>query len=320
MSDIRKELETATGVERSKSEDEQEYLKRIVRKVSKLDEKEWDGLSKAAQDWFNDAAECMNDRKDLPSIGGDEDDKPAPRRRVARDEAEAPEVAEPKVGDTVVVTMNDGEKFQGELTEIDEKNVVIDCDGEEEIMRRAKIKDIRVKKAAASGKAKDEDDKPKAREPKVGDQVEVTKADGEIVTGELLELDEKNVVVQVGKEEEIMRRAKVESIKVVEGKAKPATKEEDEKPATRRRASAGADEGGDAKRTRASRGADGGESDVSKAWKVMAEMMPDSPKFEDCAKSVKKAGLDVKDNTLELKFRDLSKAYAYFKELGFIKR
>ena len=314
---IRKELEAATGVERSKSEDEQEYLKRIVRKVSALNNKEWDKLTEEAQAWFNDAAKAMNDKDPIDTLSAakDEDDTPAPRRRASvADEAETP--ADPEVGAKVIVTLNSGESASGTITEIDEKNIVLDIAGEEEVFRRSKVKSITIKSAA--GKAKgDADDKP--AEPKVGDTVEVTNAEGEIFKGELIELDEKNVVVEIKGEEEVFRRAKLKKF-VVAGKAKAKDDDaDDDKPARTRRSRGDKDEGDDKPaRTRAGKSASG-ESDVTKAWKLMAEHTPDAT-FEQMTKLVSKEGLEVKDNTLRIKFDDLQKHHALFKSMGLLKK
>ena len=316
---IRKELEAATGVERSKSEDEQEYLKRLVRKVAALKDKEWDELSGDAQAWYNDAAKAMNDKEELESLTpaksakDDDEDKPAPRRRAAvEDEAEAP--ADPEVGNKVLIVLNDGEKVSGTITEIDEKNVVVDVDGEEVVYRKSKVKSITVKGAA---KKADKDDEPAAPvEPKVGDTVEVTNADGEIFKGELLELDEKNIVIEVKGEEEVFRRAKVKSFSKAAGKAS-AKADDDEKPATRK--GKGDETEDKPARTRASAKSAGGESDVTKAWKLMAEHVPGAT-FEEMVKLVAKEGLEVKDNTLRIKFDDITKHHALFKSMGLLKK
>lgn len=316
LSALRKELEKATGVKRAEGEDEQTYLARVMRKVAALDDKEWKGLSEAAQDWYNDAAERSNEKKDLPSLGSDEPAEEAPRARsrsrAADDEPAAP--ADPKVGDTVTIKTEDGETYKGEVLEITERSITIDDDGEEEVIKRRNVKSIKV----TGGKAEAAKDEP-AAEPKVGDTVVVVDADGEEFEGELLEATERSIVVEVKGEEEVFKRAKIKSIKVAGGKARSSTKEEPAKEETtsRRRSTAKDDGEGDGeKRTRSRRGADG-ESDVQKAWKYITENLDDS--FEDVAKHVKKQGWDVKENTLNIKFNDVHKHYDQFKALGLIK-
>lgn len=327
---VRKELEKATGVTRNSGEGEKEYLMRIMRKVAALDDKEWKALSEESQDWYNDAAEAVNAKKELPTLGDSEpekepetrsrrratdddgDEKPKGRSRAAAEEDDAP--ADPKVGDTVTIKTEDGETFKGEVLEISERSIVIDDDGEEEVIKRKNVKSIKVSGAKAEA-AKDE---PPA-EPKVGDTVDVTMDDGEVYTGELIEAGERSIVVDVKGEEEVLKRKSVKSIKVAASKAKADDKpKEDEKPAGRSRRGAAKDDDGDkAPRTRARRG-DGEESDVSKAWKLIAENLDDD--FAAVTKKVAKAGLDVKENTLNIKYNDVHKHYDLFKELGYIKR
>ena len=83
-------LSKATGVT-SPNDDEgtQDFLKRLIKAVNKLDEDEFDKLPEDAQDWFNDAARAMTNEKPiqkLPGFEGDtepeaeaEDKTPAPR-------------------------------------------------------------------------------------------------------------------------------------------------------------------------------------------------------------------------------------------------
>lgn len=324
IDDVRKELEKATGVTRASGQAEKDYLLLVMRKVAALDDKEWKALSEPAQDWYNDAAEAVNDKKDPPTLGDSEPaTEPRSRRRTNDDthdvsrtetrrrEAEPEGPADPKVGDEVVVKTEDGDTFKGKVLEIGERSIVIDDDGEEEVIKRKSVKSIKV---VGGSSAKDEP----AAEPKVGDTVDVTMEDGEVFTGELLEAGERSVVVEVKGEEEVLKRAKIKSIKVAGGKSAPKDEPKEEKTTRTRR---GASDGDDDKtpRTRARRGSgDGEESDVAKAWKLIAENLEDD--FDAVVKKVAKAGLDVKDNTLNIKFNDVHKHYKLFKELGYIKK
>jgi small nuclear ribonucleoprotein (snRNP)-like protein len=316
---VRTELEKATGVTKSKDESLQEFYKRIIRKVAKLEDKEWDALSDEAKNWYNDAADQANEKKEITDPPGDEPEQEpesTPRRRAVRDADDdgGASKAEPKVGDTVTVTLNDGEKVKGTLTELDEKNIVLDVKGEEEVFRKSKVKNIEV---VGGGKpaAKDDDDAPKAKDPKVGDTVELTTTDGEIHKGELIELDEKNVVLEIKGEEEPFRRSKVKSMVATSASKGKAKDDDDDKPA-RRGSSKGKDDD-EKPRTRATRG-EGGESDVTKAWKLMANNLDWT--FDQAVKGVAKADLEVKENTLKIKYDDVHKHVALFKELGLIKK
>jgi ribosome maturation factor RimP len=328
---IKKEILRATGITLEPGEKEQAFLARIVRAVVKLPDAKWEALSVEAQDWQNEAIDRLNDKKKPALIGfGDfddaeppEDEAPARRsRRSAEPDPEPEGPKDPEVGDTVTITVN-GEKIKGEVVEIDAKNIVLDVDGEEEPFRRAKVAAIKV-----HGAAKPADDEPPApKDPVVGDMVEVTLNDGEILKGELIEIDEKNIVLEIDGEEEPYRRSKVKSIKVAPAKAAargraskdegvPIKEEDEERAANSRSRRGAAKDEKPAGRTRASAGEDG-ESDVKKAWKLMSEHMDDT--FEQAQKRVAKAGLTVKEGTLNIRYKDLQHAYDRFKELGLIK-
>lgn len=313
--EIGTELVKASAVKRTEGEEEQSFLSRIVRKIAALDNDEWEALSAAAQSWYNDAAEAMNKKKD---IDGFEDD--APKRRTAPPaEEEAPkargtkakdpepeddEPAAPVVGDTVKVTNDKGEKFKGVVTEIDEKNLVMDVDGEEEVFRIAKLKDVQVvggKKAEAK-----EEEAPKAKDPEIGDEVEVTLKDGEIKAGKLLELDEKNVVIEIDGEEEPFRMSKVASIAVKAGKAaKPAAKKE--APAE--------DEPKAKTTTKAKKDPDVKPATIAAREVICANLSKDKTAI---AKMLEKQGVDIKGSTLDITFSDTHKTVGILRDLGLL--
>lgn len=199
---VKAALLAATGLKQG-AKPEQEFLNELMRKVSALDEKDWDGLPAAAQAWYNDATIDHEAKRQLESL----DDLPAaaaaPSRRKVADEAPA-EPAAPKVGDEVKVKKG-GRAYTGTVIEFDDKNLVLDIGGgEEEVYRRSAIESIEV---VSSNEAA-----PPAKEPGVDDRVEVTLKDGEIIRGTITEIDDKNLVVDTGKEEEVYRRTRVASI------------------------------------------------------------------------------------------------------------
>lgn len=296
LKEVEKELCKATGVTRGDDEKEQSYLGRIVRKVAALGDAEWEDLSAEAQAWYNGAVALANDEKPLESFG---DEKPAARSTRAQPAAkntDPEDPPEPQVGDTVLIVLTNGEKVKGKLTEIDEKNVVLEVDGEEEPYRRTKITSITVKGGGAPAAP------AKPKDPEVGDTVEVTRtADGEIFTGELTELDDKNAVVNVNGEEEVFRIAKVTIAVKGAGKSSAPDKtpsrsapKEDAKPAARSTPPAGKDaeppkRGGETMRAR--------------------EIVIDNPDADKaaCFKLVEAEGLDVKKVTFDMIFSDTRK-------------
>lgn len=315
---VRKEILAAVGLERDKGEEEQTFLARVVKAVTKLPDPKWEALSVEAQDWQNDNIDRLNDKKKPPILGfGDDeqdDDDAPPARRGRREAAEAAEPegpVDPEAGDTVTLTLSNGEKVKGEVIEIDEKNVVLEVDGEEEVYRRSKVAVIKVHSSSAAATA------APPKEPTVGDEVLVTLVGGKKVTGEIVEIDEKNVVLEVDGEEEPFRRAKVESI--VPAAAATTSRrsvEPDAAAANAAPARRGRGRPPAATSTRAVAG-DDGETDVKKAWKLMSEHMGDT--FEQAQKRVAKAGLTVKEGTLNIRYKDLQHTYERFKELGLIK-
>jgi hypothetical protein len=75
-----------------------------------------------------------------------------------RKDADEEPARDPKVGDTVVVTMNDGDKVKGEVLELGDRSVVIGVGKDEEILRRKDIKSI----AVATDKRAARDPEPEA--------------------------------------------------------------------------------------------------------------------------------------------------------------
>ena len=88
-SKIENELLAATGVKKEAVADATEYRVALMRAIAKLDDKGWDGLSPAAQDWYNDAATARKDKKDIPDFPDEVADAPTRTRKAAAAEPEA---------------------------------------------------------------------------------------------------------------------------------------------------------------------------------------------------------------------------------------
>jgi hypothetical protein len=100
-SKIEQELLEVSALKVKKNEDRQKYLERLMRAVSKLPDPDWEGLSKAAQDWNNGAAEAhkggseLEDFPDYEEVDDEIDEEQAeeetkPIEKAAKKKEEAP--------------------------------------------------------------------------------------------------------------------------------------------------------------------------------------------------------------------------------------
>lgn len=292
-SKIQKELAEATDINPKRGEDHQEYLARLVKGVAALSDKEWDGLSQKAQDWYNDAADAKNAKaKTLPDFPDAE-----------KAEEEAP--AKPKVGVVAKITTKRGKSSTGTIVEIDDDVVVIKHgDGSEEEFDRSRVESIEV---AGGGAKADADDGEDADPIKVGVEVTVVTKRGKEVTGKIVEIDDEVVVLDVDGKDEEFDRSRVEAIKPVKA-AKPAAKgkakdeAEEEAPKTRRGAAKG-DDAGDEKPKRSSNAAG-----VSVGTRIKELIADDLEATEaEIGKILTKEGIEFRENTLSLQFKDCHK-------------
>lgn len=295
MSKIQTELMEATGLKAVRNEDRQDLVKRIMKAVGGLTDKEWEKLSGDAQDWFNAAADDQNAKKkvlpDFPDLeeAGEEEQEEAPtsrRRGAGKEEAKAD--VKPKVGVIAKVTTKRGKSYTGKIVELDDDVIVLKMgNGEEEELDRSRVESIEV----AGGEAAEAE----AEDPiKVGAEVTVLTKRGKEVTGKIVELDDEVIVLDVDGKDEELSRDRVESIKPVK-----AAKAE-----TSSRRGAGKEEpAADEKPKRASN-AEG----VSIGTRIKELIAEDFEASEaDIAKTLKKEGIDFKDNTLKLNYVDCHK-------------
>ena len=95
MDDVEKELLEATGFKPKKEyPDRQDYLAAIARAVNSMDSEDFDQLSNEAADWFNAAAQALNDQDELPDFDGTLPDEEADEDEVQTDESEDTPAAE----------------------------------------------------------------------------------------------------------------------------------------------------------------------------------------------------------------------------------
>lgn len=332
MSKIQAELAEATELKKKATESEQDFKKRIVRAVSDLDDAEWEKLSEPAQNWFNEAADLLNQKKDLPDFPDAE--KPAGRTRAKKDADEAPAKgkakdedeasADPAVGDVVTITTKRGKVSEGKVVEIDDTTLVVETDGEEVEFDRGRLESVVVKadeKPATKSRRKSAEDEeeqaPAVAEPAVGDQIVAITGKGKEVKGKVIELEDDLIVVDDGTDE----------LELVPSKLKSLTIVKDEAPAKGKRKSADADEAPaagkgkakdeDPKPKRATAKENGGVSATGR----MRELICEDPNLskEDLSKQLKKEGLQFRDNTLDLVYADVQKIISILKGMKKLK-
>ena len=214
-----------------------------------------------------------------------------------------------------IVNKRDKE-FAGELVEFDDDVVVIkQADGEEVEFARDRIASITViggTPAKSSRRKADEDDEPEVVEPEVSDTVEITNSRDKVSLGNIVEIDDKLVVIKKADGEEVeFARDRVKSIVVKvknAGKGKADTKADD-KPAK------GKEKAEPTKR--ATREDNGGVS-VGQRMRdlIIADLSADR---EAISKALKKESLEFKDNTLDLVYKDVHKIVGMLKAAKLMK-
>jgi ribosome maturation factor RimP len=322
MSKIKTELMKATDVTAKRGEDNQEFLARLMKGVSDLNDKEWEGLSKEAQDWFNDAADAKNAKaKTLPDFpdlekAEQEEEKPKTRRGAAKEEPEDEAPAKPKVGAVAKITTKRGKSSTGTIVEIDDDVVVIKHgDGTEEEFDRSRVESIELASTGKASKKEEPEDQEEADPVKVGATVMVVTKRGKEVTGKIVEIDEEVVVLDVDGKDEEFDRSRVESIKLA-GKADKASKKEEpadeDQPKTRRGA---AKEEPEDKPKRSSNVAG-----VSVGTRIKELIADDLEATEaEIGKQLAKEKIEFRDNTLKLQYTDCHKFVAILKAKKLIK-
>ena len=306
MSKIQAELSEATGVKIKRGQDRQEFILALITAISALSDKEWDGLSKDAQDWNNDAVDARAAKKktlpDFPDL--DEEEEVPPEEKPARRGSKAAPDDEVvlKTGCTATLVTKRDKTITGKVVEFDEDMIVLDIDGKEEEFDRSRLASVTVvADKKASKPAKEEDDGPG-----VGDQVMLTTARGKEVTGKILEMDDEVVVLETDDGEEEFTRERVKSLTPVKAsKTAPAKKAVEEAPAkpSRRAAKDDADDETPAKPKRSSNPE--GVSVGSRIKELIAEDLEATE--ADIAKALKKEGIEFKENTLKLNYVDSHK-------------
>jgi len=207
---IQEELEKVTGVKKGRHSD-QEHAQNLVDKISELNDNDWAKLSKGAQAWFNEAVDALNDNHDAPAFP--EEEKITTRRGATKAKEETKGAWVPKSGDLVVVTTKRNKVYEGEFMELDGDVAVVKVDGEEMEFtadRTASMVPALPIENDNSGKPEEGAD----LEPQVGDFVTLTTKRNAVITGNVVEITDEVVVLDVDGKEAEYDRARVASIVV----------------------------------------------------------------------------------------------------------
>jgi ribosome maturation factor RimP len=314
MSKIEKELVEATDLSTKRGESRQDFLNRLVVATTNLADKDWEKLSQAAQDWSNEAADAKNAKaKTLPDFPDAEKEEEAPtggRRRAAAEEepdttAGKTIVIEPgdlKNDMPVTITTKRGKTESGHVVEVTKKMVAIKQGNGDEVEfdfdRIDKIETLG--EAKTSSRRKSGDDEPDADPVKVGSVVTAVTKRGKEYTGKIVEVDEEILVLDVDGKEEELSRDRLETIKPAAGKSAP---KDEEKTSSRRSSAKGEEKAKDDEK--APRSTNNGVSVGTRIKELIADNLDATE--ADIAKALKKEGLEFRDNTLSLNFKDCHK-------------
>lgn len=325
MSAIQKELTKTLDIDApKKAADRPDFLVDVIRGITKLTDAQWNSMSAAAQNWFNEAVDAKNAKATIPEFPDFEAEEEAPARRRAAADDEAPkggtkvEVKEKdlKAGMPISLTTLRGKEDTGIVIEVVKGILAIKHgDGEEveyDLERIDKMYTLATeeKEEGTRRRRSAEDDEP-ADPIKVGATVKVTTKRGKEETGEIIELDEKTLVLKVGKEELEYTRSNLESVTPVGG-AKEET--------TTRRRSADSDKDSKSKGDEDGKTKRASNDGVSVGQRI-SELILDDMKAteEDIAKALKKEGLEFRENTLKLNFKSTHKFLDLLKERKLLK-
>ena len=332
MSKIQQELAAATEVTKKRGQDEQEYMKALVKATSDLADADWNKLSVEAQDWFNEAADAVNQKNPIagfPDAEPPAEDKPS-RRRAAKEEPkeEPADPVDPEVGDIVKIVTKRNKTIEGKVIEIDEEVVVVESDGEELEVARDRIDTITVaeppeeKSKTRSRKAADEEpEDPVVAEPKEGDSITAVSARDKEYSGEVIEIGDDLIVIKDAQGEELeltpskLKSLVIHAAEVKSGRRKAADDSDDAgdpKPRSKKEEPAGS---GKPKRT--STKDNGGVSATGRMRELILDDM--DAKVEDIAKLLNKEGIQYRPNTLSLVFADVHKLLSLMKAKKIIK-
>ena len=321
MSTILKELAAAVGMTYAT---DPKSIETITVAVSKLEDKAWNKVSDAAQDWTNDCIDSLSSGKgliELPDMPAAEPE-PTTRRRRADPEPAAGAEYVAKVGDEVTVLTKRGKTITGKVTMLDDGGeLVLLCAHEEIGVTLHSIDKITgpaaVEPEPTTRRRKSADAEPTGPvEPALGDTVEIINKRDKVFLGNVTELDDEVIVIKTLSGEELDFEKKLVKSVVVKVQAKAAAPA-DAAPAGRGRRAATTTTGADAEggRTRASNA--GG---ISVGTRIRELILDNKGITEDqVRKKLEAEGLKFADASLNMNYKDTIKFLAMLTERKMLK-
>lgn len=298
MSKIEKNL-LDIDIKPKRNEDRQDFLRRAVKEVTSLPDKDWDELEPETQDWANTQADAINAGAktvaDFPDLKPAEPETSGRRRSTARDDDKGAitgtkeiDPAKAKVKTALKVVTKRGKELSGVVVEVDKDVLVLKLgNGDEEELDISRIEKAYVLDTDGAG------DGDAADPIKVGATVTVVTKRGKEITGKITELDDEVMVLKTADGEEEVDRSRVESVKVASsGEGRSAG----------RRASGAQAEPPEDKKTRSS---NAGVSVGQRIKELIAEDLEAT--IEDIDKQLTKEGLEYKDSSLRMNYTDCHK-------------
>ena len=141
--DIEQELLQAVDVKaQGKKEDEQKYLKRLTKAIAKLGDDDFEELSEEAQDWYNDAADAVNDDDEIPAFDEEEEEE--------EEELDFDSIED---GQFIKVELEE-EDVLGEVIKVTGSSLFLDVEGEKTRIKLDDIYDFSEAKRPRKGKKK----------------------------------------------------------------------------------------------------------------------------------------------------------------------
>ena len=231
----------SAGSDRSKCENEQDFLFETMKGIAGLEESVWDELDREVQNWYNGAIDAHEAHTDLPSLGDEEETfrkrGAGPARRQIKDSGSAGKKIDLK---KIEKELSEGDKVSVEtarktidakVLKVSEKYLKVeDSEGKDSNIAVSRIKSVTVAGGAGTGTSAPAPAKigggtrevaKEDIESIVGSDVTVTTSKGDIF-GKLTSANDKMIKVETEGGEEKIAMRRVKSVSVAGGSVSSA--------------------------------------------------------------------------------------------------